>query len=166
MYQMKNKSVINAPHNSAFLLPTSGNRARNALSQLAANLEKLNLIVVPASPVVRHRCIHRYHCHDAIVLQVSTSVRHKHWWGVPLPTKHHTPATPFHQKLNLWLVRRPVMFTTSTRPGNHSSTSFKGYASSSIVTGVICMYHCIEYPLYRHQHCVTVYLNKYRSAGR
>jgi len=25
------------------------------------------------------------------------------------------------------------------------------------------MYHCIEYPLYRHQHCVTVYLNKYKS---
>jgi len=25
---------------------------------------------------------------------------------------------------------------------------------------VVCMYHCSEYPLYRHQHCVTVYLNK------
>jgi len=29
---------------------------------------------------------------------------------------------PSHQKLNLWLVRRPVKFTTSTRPGNHSLT--------------------------------------------
>jgi len=28
---------------------------------------------------------------------------------------------------------------------------------------VVRMYHCIEYPLYRHQHCVTVYLNKYKS---
>jgi len=37
MYEMKNKSVINAPHNSAVLLHTSGNRARNTLSQLAAN---------------------------------------------------------------------------------------------------------------------------------
>jgi len=37
MYQIKNKSVINASHNSAVLLPTSGNRARNALSPLAAN---------------------------------------------------------------------------------------------------------------------------------
>jgi len=34
---MKNKSVINTPHNSAVLLPTSGNRARNTLSQLSAN---------------------------------------------------------------------------------------------------------------------------------
>jgi len=38
MYQMKNKSVINAPHNSEILLPTSGNRARTTLSQLAANV--------------------------------------------------------------------------------------------------------------------------------
>jgi len=38
MYQMKNKVVINASHNSAVLLPTSGNRARNTLSPLAANL--------------------------------------------------------------------------------------------------------------------------------
>jgi len=37
MYQMKNKLVINAPHNSAVIVPTSGNRARNTLSQLAAN---------------------------------------------------------------------------------------------------------------------------------
>jgi len=37
MYQMKNKSVITASHNSAVLLPTSGNRARNTLFQLAAN---------------------------------------------------------------------------------------------------------------------------------
>jgi len=38
MYHIKNKSVINAPHNSAVLLPTSGNGARNTLSPLAANL--------------------------------------------------------------------------------------------------------------------------------
>jgi len=38
MYQIKNKSVINAFHNSAVLLPTSGNRARTTLSPLAANL--------------------------------------------------------------------------------------------------------------------------------
>jgi len=31
---------------------------------------------------------------------------------------------------------------------------------------VVCMYHCSEHPLYRHQHCVTVYLNKYKNAGR
>jgi len=37
MYQFKNKSVINAAHNFAVLPPTSGNRARNTLSQLAAN---------------------------------------------------------------------------------------------------------------------------------
>jgi len=34
---MKNKTVINTPHNSAVLPPTSGNRDRNTLSQLAAN---------------------------------------------------------------------------------------------------------------------------------
>jgi len=34
---MKNKSVINTPPNSAVLLPTFGNMARNTLSQLAAN---------------------------------------------------------------------------------------------------------------------------------
>jgi len=38
MYQMKNKSVINATHYSAVLLPTSGDRARNTQTQLAANL--------------------------------------------------------------------------------------------------------------------------------
>jgi len=27
---------------------------------------------------------------------------------------------------------------------------------------VVYMYHCSEYPLYRHQHFVTVYLNKYK----
>jgi len=37
MFQMKNKIVINTPLNSEVLLPTSGNRARNTLSQLAAN---------------------------------------------------------------------------------------------------------------------------------
>jgi len=37
MHQMKNKSVINAPHNSTVILPSSGNRARNTLSQLEAN---------------------------------------------------------------------------------------------------------------------------------
>jgi len=31
---------------------------------------------------------------------------------------------------------------------------------------VVCMYHYIEYPLYRDQHCVTVYLSKYKSPGR
>jgi len=35
---MKNKSVIKASHNSAILFPTFGNRARNTLSPLAANL--------------------------------------------------------------------------------------------------------------------------------
>jgi len=34
---MKNKSVINTPRYSAALLSTSGNRARNTLSQLTAN---------------------------------------------------------------------------------------------------------------------------------
>jgi len=34
---MKNKTVINTPLNSAVLLPTSGNRARNRLFQLEAN---------------------------------------------------------------------------------------------------------------------------------
>jgi len=38
MYQMKNKSVINLSHISAVLLPTSGNRALNTLSPLAASL--------------------------------------------------------------------------------------------------------------------------------
>jgi len=37
MYQMKNNSIINATHNSAVLLPTSRNKARNTLSQLAAS---------------------------------------------------------------------------------------------------------------------------------
>jgi len=37
MFQMKNKTVINTPLNSAVLNPTSGNRPRNTLSQLAAN---------------------------------------------------------------------------------------------------------------------------------
>jgi len=37
MFQMMNKAVINASHNSAVLLPTSGNRARSTLSPLAAN---------------------------------------------------------------------------------------------------------------------------------
>jgi len=36
MYQMKNKSVIKTPHNSMVLPPTSGNKACNTLSQLAA----------------------------------------------------------------------------------------------------------------------------------
>jgi len=38
MFQMKNKTVTNASHNYAVLLPTSGNRARNTLFPLAANL--------------------------------------------------------------------------------------------------------------------------------
>jgi len=38
MYKFKNKSGINATNNSAVLHPTSGYRARNTLSQLAANL--------------------------------------------------------------------------------------------------------------------------------
>jgi len=59
MFQMKNKTVINTSHNSAILLPTSGNRARNTLSSQAANLRELNL---------RHRSNVRYHCRDAIVL--------------------------------------------------------------------------------------------------
>jgi len=37
---MKNKSVINTPRYSAALLSTSGNRARNTLSQLTANQEE------------------------------------------------------------------------------------------------------------------------------
>jgi len=46
---MKNKSVIDTPLNSAALLPTSGNRARNTLSQLAANH------VSPPSAQLQHR---------------------------------------------------------------------------------------------------------------
>jgi len=38
MNQIKNKSAFNATHNFAALLPTSGNRVRNTLSNLAANL--------------------------------------------------------------------------------------------------------------------------------
>jgi len=58
---MKNKSVINTPLNSAVLLPTSGNRDRNTLSQLAAN-HVSSPQRSSASPVARHSSNHRYHC--------------------------------------------------------------------------------------------------------
>jgi len=92
---MKNKSVINTPRNSAVLLPTSGNRARNTLSQLAANH------VSSPSEQLQHRlwpiAATRSSCHQSVPVpaksahypivprfdpEVSTSVRHKHalWW--------------------------------------------------------------------------------------
>jgi len=96
---MKNKSVINTPHNSAVLPPTSGNRARNTLSQLAANY------VSSTSTQLQHRlwsgiavaivtiAATRSSCHHSVPVpatsahyplvprcgpEVSTSVRHKH----------------------------------------------------------------------------------------
>jgi len=69
MYQFKNKSDINATHNSAVILHTSGERAPSTLSQLAANLRKLNVSAVPASPVLQHRSNYPYHCRNAIDYQ-------------------------------------------------------------------------------------------------
>jgi len=96
---MKNKSVINTPLNSAVLLPTTGNRARNKLSQLAANH------VSSPSAQLQHRlwsgiavtivtiAATRSSCHHSVPVpatsahyplvprcdpEVSTSVRHKH----------------------------------------------------------------------------------------
>jgi len=67
--QFTNKSAINATYISAVLHSTSGNRARKStLSQLAAN---------HLSSIFRRRSNHRYHCRDAIVFRVSTSVGHK-----------------------------------------------------------------------------------------
>jgi len=97
---MKNKSVINTPLNSAVLLPTSGNRARNTLSQLAANHVSL------PSAQLQHRlwsgmtvtfvtiAATRSSCQQSVPVpatsahyplvprcdpEVSTSVRHKHY---------------------------------------------------------------------------------------
>jgi len=96
---MKNKLVINTPLNSAVLLPTTGNRARNKLSQLAANH------VSSPSAQLQHRlwsgiavtivtiAATRSSCHHSVPVpatsahytlvprcdqEVSTSVRHKH----------------------------------------------------------------------------------------
>jgi len=118
---MKNRSVINIPHNSADLLPTSGNRARNTLSQLAANH------VSSPSAQLQHRlwssvavtivtiAATRSFCQQSVPVpatsthypliprcdpEVSTSARHKYWWPRrdPLTTKDHTQANPFPTK--------------------------------------------------------------------
>jgi len=82
LFQIKNKSVINA----TFYLQPPG------IELVILQLTTLAQSAAPASPVVRHRSNHRYHCRDAIVLpikrprallprcdpEVSTSVRHKH----------------------------------------------------------------------------------------
>jgi len=75
MYKFKNKSVINATHNYVVLLRSSGNRARNTLSQLAANLSYLNLSAVPASRVVRH----------AVTLVTIAATRSSCHQSVPVP---------------------------------------------------------------------------------
>jgi len=82
MYQMKNKSDINTPLNSAALLPTSGNRARNTLSQLAANH------VSSPSAQLQHRMW------SGIAVTIAATRSHCHQ-SVPVPaTSAHYPFVP------------------------------------------------------------------------
>jgi len=63
---------------------------------------------------------------------VSTSVRHKHWWPRrdPLPTKDHTLLSPFQLETEpLTGEMYSLAHTISTRPGNHSLSSIRGYTT-------------------------------------
>jgi len=101
---MKNKSVINAPHNSAVLLPTtsySGNRARNTLSQLAANHVSSHSAQLRSGIAVTIVTIAatRSSCHQSVPVpatsahyliprcdpEVSTSVRHNQRYFPKIP---------------------------------------------------------------------------------
>jgi len=82
---MKNKSVINTPHNSAVLLPTSGNRARYTLSQLAANHV--------SSPAAQLQ--HRLWSGIAVTIVTIAATRSSCHQSVPVPaTSAHYPLVP------------------------------------------------------------------------
>jgi len=82
---MKNKSVINTPLNSAVLLPTSGNRARNTLSQLAANHVSL-----PSAQLQ-----HRLWSGMAVTFVTIAATRSSCQQSVPVPaTSAHYPLVP------------------------------------------------------------------------
>jgi len=98
---MKNKSVINTTQYSAVLLPTTGNRARNTLSQLAANhvsspsTQLQHLLWSGIAVTIVTIAATRSSCHQSVPVpatsahyplvprcgpEVSTSVRHKHYY--------------------------------------------------------------------------------------
>jgi len=129
---MKNKSVI-----SYQLSVTSGNRARNTLSQLATNHVSSTSSQFPyrlwSGITVTIVTISETRSSCKCLLWLGTSI------GDPDEILYQQRITlqqpPPHRRLNLWLVRRPVKFTTSTRPENHSSSNFTGYSASSNFTG-------------------------------
>ena len=84
MYQMKNKSVINTPLNSAVLLPTFENRARNTLSQLAANHVSL-----PSAQLQ-----HRLWSGITVTIVTIAATRSSCQQSVPVPaTSAHIPSS-------------------------------------------------------------------------